>query len=59
MKKSGIVGLFLLAGLLVNGVTPGYGQGKKKREQQRIEREKKEKEPSEKARKDSLAKLTP
>ena len=59
MKKSGIVGLFLLAGLLVNGVTPGSGQGKKKREQQRIEREKKEKEAREKARKDSLAKLTP
>jgi hypothetical protein len=59
MKRSGIVCLFLLVSLLVTGVTPGYGQGKKKREKQRIERERKEKEAREKARKDSLEKLTP
>jgi len=59
MKRSGIVCLFLVVSLLVAGVTPGYGQSKKKREKQRIERERKETEAREKARKDSLAKLTP
>jgi hypothetical protein len=59
MKKSRIVCLFLLTGLLVTTVTPGYGQSKKKREKQRIEKEKKELELKDKARKDSLAKLTP
>lgn len=59
MKKSRIVCLFLLTGLLVTGVTNSYGQSKKKREQQRVEKEKKEQEAKDKARKDSLAKLTP
>ncbi len=59
MKKSGIVGLFLFTSLLLVGVTTGYGQSKKKREKQRVEKEKKELEIKEKAKKDSVAKLTP